>query len=210
MDRFIPDCLRMPSSRVPFRQRERSERQAVIRIIALLVFILPVVATGTARADLVGEPLVLDGDTMRVSGSEINLYGIHAPLITQSCGSSDNIWSCGWQAALFLEDEIAGREVSCELVSVADGEPQVARCSVEDIDLSAVMVEGGFAIPDEMNGQDYVKLAAEASEEKRGIWSGPFVDPVLLAEKSNCGCSARKAALAEKAAELKAQKAATE
>lgn len=159
-----------------------------------------------AHADYIGKPMVLDGDTMSFDEQRVNLYGVHAPTITQSCGESDAVWSCGWDAALFLEDRIEGKEVVCvEVADVAAEEP-LARCTADGVDLAGLMIDAGLAVRDEAHGGEYAEREMAAVESEQGIWSGPFVDPVVWAERGGCSCSARKKSLAETAALLKAQK----
>jgi len=161
-------------------------------------------APSLAMAEMTGNPLVMDGDTIQFGEQQVTLYGVHAPMITQSCGEADAVWSCGWDAAIYLEDVIAGAEVTCiGLTEVGENELMMGRCSANGQDLSGVMVEAGFAVPDEEFGGDYAELAVNAEAEGNGIWSGPFVDPVAYAEYGGCSCSARKKAMQDTAALLK-------
>lgn len=159
-----------------------------------------------AMADVSGEALVMDGDTVTVEGQDISLYGIHAPSIVQSCGMDEGIWQCGWEAANRLEEIVAGRTVTCTDVVEHDDGHMVGRCSVEGQDLAAAMIDEGLAVADPETGADYQERAMAASEAKVGMWSGPFIDPQAWAEIGDCGCTARKQSMMETAALLKAQR----
>ncbi len=185
------------------------------RLLAIASMIL---LPSLAMAEMTGNPMVMNGDTMQFGEQQVSLYGVHAPMITQTCGETDDVWSCGWDAAIHLEDVIAGREVVCtdltDIGEVGDeGMHYVGRCTAEGDDLSAAMVEAGFAIPDEEMGEAYVASAIAAEEEGIGLWSGPFVDPVTYAQNGGCSCSARKKSMMENAElleEMRAEEEATE
>ncbi len=173
-------------------------------LLAILALAFPL----TAHADLAGDPMVLDGDTMSFGEKKVDLFGVHAPTITQTCGESGNVWSCGWEAVLHLEELVSAGNVVC--VEVADsGSPNpLARCTADGVDLAGQMIDAGLAVRDETLGDDYAERELAAANEERGIWSGPFMDPVQWAERTVCACSARKKALAETAALLKDEEAA--
>ena len=175
------------------------------RLAAILLF-LP----GLALADVAGKPVVMDGDTMLFGEREITLYGVHAPLITQSCGASGKVWSCGWEAALHLERTIGEREVVCVAMPDAGEGGALARCRAAGEDLAGLMIDAGFAIPDAALGGDYAARAQAAAARGEGMWSGPFVDPVAWAEKGGCPCTARKQGMQETAAALAAMREAEE
>jgi len=173
---------------------------------AALLFLLP----AAALAEVSGSALVMDGDTVTVQGQDITLYGIHAPSIVQSCGMDAEIWQCGWDAANRLEAIIANRTVTCtDIVENADGK-LVGRCAAEGEDLAGAMIDEGLAVADPETGADYQPRAMAASDQKVGMWSGAFVDPVTWAQIGGCGCSARKKSMMETAALLKAQREAAE
>ena len=168
-------------------------------LLAILALAVPM----TAHADLIGDPMVLDGDTMSFGEKKVDLFGVHAPSITQTCGESGNVWSCGWEAALHLEELVRAGDVVCVEVADSDSPTPLARCTAGGADLAGQMIDAGLAVRDEALGDDYAERELAAAREERGIWAGPFVDPVQWAESNTCACSARKKALAETAALLK-------
>ncbi len=167
------------------------------RSILAAALLVPTLAFG----DLAGEPMVMDGDTLAFDDARIDLYGVHAPTITQSCGGDGEVWSCGWEAALFLEEQIEGRHVVC--VETADTTEPMARCTADGVDLGGLMIDAGLAVRDETLGGDYAEREMAAAEAGRGIWSGPFVDPVVWADRGGCSCAARKKSIAETAERLR-------
>ena len=165
-----------------------------------------VLAPGLAFADFSGTPLVMNGDTLQFGDQEVSLYGVHAPMITQICGEADATWSCGWDAAMYLEDVIGDAEVVCTDVTEVDEDHHMGRCSANGEDLAGLMVDAGLAVADEQIGDDYQVRAMSASDEGVGMWSGPFVDPVAYAQYGGCSCSARKKAMMDTAALIQLMK----
>ena len=87
---------------------------------------------------LVGKAYVVDGDTIKIKGRQIRLFGIDAPEIDHPYGriaKSALIKLCG------------GKIVCAEVMEEDDHGRTVARCRLEDQrDLSAEMVKQGLAI----------------------------------------------------------------
>lgn len=158
-----------------------------------------VLAPGLAFADLAGSPLIMNGDTLQFDEQEVSLYGVHAPMITQTCGEADTVWSCGWDAAMYLEEVIGEAEVICTDVTEMDEDHYTGRCSANGEDLAGIMVDAGLAVADEDMGEDYATRTMAASDDGVGMWSGPFVDPVVYAEYGGCSCTARKKAMMDTA-----------
>ncbi len=169
-----------------------------------------VLAPGLAFADLAGSPLVMNGDTLQFGDQEVSLYGVHAPMITQTCGESDAVWSCGWDAAMYLEEVIGEAEVVCTDVTEMDEDHYTGRCSANGEDLAGIMVDAGLAVADEDMGEDYASRTMTASDDGVGMWSGPFVDPVVYAEYGGCSCTARKKAMMDTADLIKSMNAENE
>jgi len=58
--------------------------------------------------DLVGQPSVVDGDTLDIHGTRIRLWGVDAPESSQLCrGADSNLYRCGAKAANDLDSFIA-------------------------------------------------------------------------------------------------------
>ena len=77
----------------------------------LLVLSFPLPAA--ALADITGNSIVVDGDTLEIRGTKIRLYGSDALESGQLCRRNGKYYRCGWQAAT-LDDRVARRSVRCE------------------------------------------------------------------------------------------------
>lgn len=97
-----------------------------------------------AAAELTGTATAITGDTLRVAGLRIRLWGISAPPLSDFGGYSS------MQALARL---VADREVTCVPAPPGRRGP-VERCTAAGKDLAAEMVSGGFArdCPEESRG----------------------------------------------------------
>ena len=145
-------------------------------IVFLCAAIYPAVAIA---AELVGPPVVLDGDTIEVAGRVVHLTGIDAPEFGQRCRRGDTVVDCGMIARTMLLDLTAGSEVWCVVNDPASrpGWPDVGLCRGGGYDLSEGMVHTGWALPIADAPARYQNVAAEAKSAGRGLWGFAFVAP---------------------------------
>jgi endonuclease YncB( thermonuclease family) len=130
-------------------------------------------------ADITGPAQVIDGDSLRVAGVEIRLYGIDAPEYRQYCFRRGRPWACGVEATRTLRALIAARPVACRAREEDRYGRTVASCSVEGRDLGAAMVAGGHAVA---YGAYQIEEFA-ARNAGRGIWSSRFEPPTAWRAK---------------------------
>jgi endonuclease YncB( thermonuclease family) len=148
-------------------------------------------------ADIVGRASVIDGDTIVIHGAHIRFYGIDAPESGQSCtDAGGRSYRCGQRAALALDNEIAGRAVSCDNRDVDRYGRIVAVCAAGGVELNRWMVAQGWAVAYRRYSSDYVPDEAAAKSAGRGIWAGRFEMP----EAWRHAASARTAKAREQAA----------
>jgi endonuclease YncB( thermonuclease family) len=137
-----------------------------------------------ALAEIMGVASVVDGDTIEISDTRIRFYGIDAPEIGQTCSIDGDVYSissdtyrCGQQAALALADRIGRDPIYCDERDTDRYGRVVAVCWLNDEDLSAWMVQEGWARAYRQYSRDYVPQEEIAERERRGIWRGDFIDP---------------------------------
>jgi endonuclease YncB( thermonuclease family) len=168
-----------------------------------LMAVLPV----AARADVMGSAVVVDGDTIEISGQRIRLHGIDAPESDQLCEAGGKSWRCGQLATLALSAKIAppesdqlceagGKSWRCGQLATLALSAKIARrpvsCTAKDVDRYQRLVAVCFAGNDELNGwmvaegwalaylqlsSDYADQEHSASAAKKGVWRGSFVAP---------------------------------
>jgi endonuclease YncB( thermonuclease family) len=134
---------------------------------------------GSALAEIVGSPRVVDGRTLVVAGETIRLFGIDAPELEQVCRHGGRDYQCGKVARATLWDLVAGLDVSCTPDAEAAG-PRggiAATCTAGERELNESMVAAGWALADRAATDRYVAIEADASNARRGLWKGEFEPP---------------------------------
>ena len=134
-------------------------------------------STASAGADIVGKARVVDGDTIELAGSRIDLYGIDAPEAGQTCRAQGGDWACGREATFALAFEVGNHWVSCKEMETDETGRLAAVCYVGARDLGAIMVDRGWALAERRAVIDYVPQENRARQARRGLWRGRFVEP---------------------------------
>lgn len=154
--------------------------KAFLRSAPIALVVGGFLSAGTASAGdgLSGRPQVVNGDTLRLRGSQFGLFGIAAPGLGQTCESAKGkTVPCGQHAARALADHIGEGSVTCEQRGLDRHKRLVALCRLGGEDLSAWMVGRGLAVADRHASSDYVQQDTKAWATRRGLWAGVFEDP---------------------------------
>lgn len=146
-------------------------RNAFVSLI-LIGLAAPGLANGTGG--ITGSAEVIDGDTVEVMGSRLDLYGIDAPELDQVCVLNEKPYDCGDIARAALLDLTAGAVLVCKRVAQQQG---TAICTADDYDIGAGMVYTGWALADPARPKRYQETQVGAREAKRGLWRGRFDTP---------------------------------
>src|SRR3569833_362191 len=126
-----------------------------------------------ASPSLSGKVRVIDGDSLVLDGIDIRLFGIDAPELRQPCTRAGRSWNCGMEAAQTMRRMVSGRDVTCQAREHDRYGRTVAVCRAGELDLSAAMVRGGFAVA----YGAYEGEERDARAARRGIWSAEFDSP---------------------------------
>ena len=130
-----------------------------------------------AHADLSGPAVIVDGDTLSISGNKVSLHGVDAPEKDQTCRINGVIWSCGYKVAEAIREWTYTKEVRC----VGNQKDQygnlIANCFVSGYNLNARIVFEGLGLADRKYSEQYIPEEAQAREAGRGLWAGEFVAP---------------------------------
>lgn len=125
-----------------------------------------------------GMATVVDGDTIRLHGIKIRLYGIDAPEFAQECTAGDGTrWPCGMAAAMRLADLTGDKIITCEKRDVDHYGRAVAVCYDGATDINAAMVRSGYAIAYRRYSSAYVDDERAARLNRVGIWPSTFTEP---------------------------------
>lgn len=145
------------------------------QLIVPLLLLLPIQAA-SAQA-LSGPVVVIDGDTLNMTGERIRLVGIDAPERQQTCQRGDQAWACGKDAKALLANMIAGKAVECEPLDRDAYGRTVARCYADGRELGSIMVREGLAIALPNGSADYAAAEATAKNFRLGLWASTFQTP---------------------------------
>ena len=143
----------------------------------LAIPVLVLLAPFAAYAEITGKAKAIDGDTIEIDGKQINLYGIDAPEIGQTCWFERGEFPCGKSARESLWVYVKGQELTCrEKPAGAEGGTS-AICFAEGRDLGEHMIRRGWALTDRKHGADYTELEEEARRQRLGLWNFKFTKP---------------------------------
>jgi len=166
-------------------------RAMLVAVATSLVFLqINVVPAAT----LSGKAEIVDGDTVKVGGLPVRLYGIDAPEGRQTCERNAKTYACGKEATQALADLIKERPLQCEIVG-KDGFGRVlGTCLAGDTELNAAMVRSGWALAFVKYSDRYTAEQGVAQTAQIGLWAGSFDKPwewrlgqAQVAEKTH-GC----------------------
>ena len=143
-------------------------------LLSLLLVMGAASALANSTGGVTGSAAVIDGDTVEVMGSRLDLYGIDAPELDQVCKMHNEPYDCGEVARAALLDLTAGAVLVCKRI---DAMPGTAICTSDDYDIGAGMVYTGWALADPERPKRYSKTEAGARDALRGLWGGLFVTP---------------------------------
>ena len=79
----------------------------------LLSLIFLFLLSGVVNADISGTALIVDGDTIAISGMKVRLSGIDTPERQQTCKKAGVTWRCGYEATETLKGWTYTKEVRC-------------------------------------------------------------------------------------------------
>lgn len=144
----------------------------------LLCLILGFAAASAAGAELVGRASVSDGDTLTLAKTRIRLWGIDAPESAQQCTRKDGrAWPCGRQSAAALDRHVLDKTVHCQRKASDRYGRVVAECFVQGQSVNQWMVRSGWAVAYRQYATAFIAEEAEARQQQRNLWQGPFQMP---------------------------------
>jgi len=107
----------------------------------------------------------VDGDTIKLDGVIFRLWGIDAPESKQLCDGNP----MGGASTEALRNLMKGKTIECEKRATDRYGRTVALCRADGLDLSAAMVQSGWAFAFLRYSRDYVQLEDQARAENIGL-----------------------------------------
>lgn len=139
-----------------------------------------------AAEQLSSYAFVNEDGTLRIEKTTVHLYGIHIPKTSTNCRTRQQPPVCGQRAALALEFKIKSF-VRCEVMDEYQDGSVSGWCRVnyshfdEGEDLSAYLLERGWAVALPDAPIEYRTLERIAESRRMGIWGiaidRPYVSP---------------------------------
>jgi len=129
------------------------------------------------KVEVKGRASVIDGDTLRIQGRIIHLYGIDAFEEEQTCRLEGIKYPCGVMATAHLVELTLGKDLVCIGVRKERSGELNADCEVGPSSLNSAMVSDGWALADVKETDRYVSVELRAKKREVGIWRGEFVRP---------------------------------
>ena len=149
------------------------------KILFAILAILAVWATlaslprAEAQSEISSFANVQEDGSMRISGSLVRLYGIYIPPTDQTCNTFIRPVPCGTRASLALDFKISGAFVHCLPRATHPDGSITASCTVDREDLSAWMLQRGWAVALPDAPFEYRTLEKIAQSRGIGIWGIP-------------------------------------
>lgn len=127
-----------------------------------------------------GKTFVIDGDSLKVAGNEVRLFGIDAPEYSQNCfDAKNNEYACGRASVAFTRKLASEKIVECVYAEKDKYDRYLGKCSVDGVSINEELVKNGMAVIYNFTESDEKMDALEisAKEQKIGIWQGAFQLP---------------------------------
>ena len=143
-------------------------------VLFAALFALTSVPCALAQSEISSFAFVQDDGSLKISGSLVRLYGIYIPPTDQSCYSFIRPVPCGSRASLALDFRISGAFVHCLPRATNPDGSITASCTVDKEDLSAWMLQKGWAVALPDAPFEYQTLEKIAQSRGIGIWGIPI------------------------------------
>lgn len=146
---------------------------SLLTVLASVMLAIPPVSAET----ITGASRIIDGDSLEVAGRKIDLLGVDAPELGQTCNWPTKEINCGLIAKSALMDLTAGVSVVCDLESQQENGNVLGVCRAAGYDLAEGMTHTGWAVAVEDAPQRYKTAMAGAQTAERALWRGQFTLP---------------------------------
>ena len=129
-----------------------------------------------------GKIKVIDGDTIKMDGTSIRLFGIDAPEKNQICVNKNNeSYNCGSISKKALKKYVGREKIKCRYTEKDRYGRILGTCyfpyDSSKLSLNRYMVHTGHAVAYKRYSKRYLLDEQYAKENKLGIWGGTFTEP---------------------------------
>ena len=125
-----------------------------------------------------GVSRVVNGDTITLNGRIVNLFGVAAPDISQTCADGRGRgYRCGQQSIHWLSGWLSDNNIRCHILGEDKQGVLTGVCMLGQYDIGAAIVNAGWAVADTRQTKIYLVYQNQAIQNKRGLWQGKFYMP---------------------------------
>ena len=126
-----------------------------------------------------GKIKVIDGDTIKMDGTSIRLFGIDAPEKNQICVNKNNeSYNCGSISTKALKKYVGREKIKCRYTEKDRYGRILGTCyfpyDSSKLSLNRHMVHTGHAVAYKRYSEKYLDAQNIAKKAKVGIWQGKF------------------------------------
>lgn len=141
--------------------------------ILTIVFVIPL----AQAASISGNAIVVDGDTLKINGQVVRLYGIDAPENGQNCKRKNGkSYNCGAAAEKALK-ALVQNKTTCTGDTYDNYERLIGVCYTGSTDINQALVQAGHAVVFRKFSDTYLSDEEQAAINRVGIWQGEFQSP---------------------------------
>ena len=129
-----------------------------------------------------GKIKVIDGDTIKMDGTSIRLFGIDAPEKNQICVNKNNeSYNCGSISTITLRRYVRKTKIKCRYTEKDRYGRILGTCyfpyDSSKLSLNRYMVHTGHAVAYERYSKKYLDSEKWAKDNYLGMWQGNFERP---------------------------------
>jgi endonuclease YncB( thermonuclease family) len=133
-----------------------------------------ILLSARANAEISSYAFVQEDSSLKVAGQLVRLFGIYVPPTEHTCYTFIRPMPCGTRASLALEFKIGVEFVHCTERAKASDDSIFASCTARGEDLSAWMLQRGWAVALPDAPIEYVAMEQIARARGLGIWGIPL------------------------------------
>lgn len=126
---------------------------------------------------LQGVARAVDGDTLEMTGTILDLAHVDAPELEQRCTLDGTKWNCGMDARDELSGIVDGQTVTCTVIAGKSSGRSEASCRTEIFDIGVEMVRRGMALALDGGPYEYASATKAAQSMNSGLWPATFALP---------------------------------
>jgi endonuclease YncB( thermonuclease family) len=138
-----------------------------------------------------GNAVVRDGDTLKIKGINIRLYGLDAPELKQPCYKNDVKWMCGVDSKNELEKLAKDKNIFCIPLDEDKYHRSASNCYFAEngikVNIGQQLVKNGWAVAYETYSPRYIIDELLAKISLKGIWSSQFQQPNIWRKQHGIG-----------------------